>query len=556
MTNFQSLGLSPQLVQTVTQMGFETPTPIQEQAIPILLTGQKDLVGLAQTGTGKTAAFGLPLIDLISERKPVTQALILAPTRELSLQITTDLEKFTKGVKELNIVTIYGGASISEQIRKVKRGAHIIVATPGRLIDMLSRKAVQLNDIQYVVLDEADEMLNMGFKDDMDEILSQTPKQKRVWLFSATMPAEVRRIAENYMHSPAELSIGRKNQDNENIDHQYAIIDERDKYLALKRFVDYSPSMLGIIFCRTKMDTQKISDHLKKDGYNADALHGDLSQGQRDRVTQSFKNMALQLLVATDVAARGIDVKNITHVIHLNMPDEKEFYIHRSGRTARAGKKGISLALISRKELGRVKQVEQHINRRFTQAAIPTGEDICDKKLMDMVHRMRTVEINDEEIDSFLPEVYHDLKDMPKEEIIKRFAALEFNRFLAYYRDARDLNKPGGGGKMSHDDDGGEQRGYGQRLFINVGKMDGLEKGSLLDLICDFGKVNKDKVGKIDLKGAFSFFEIAPEHVEAVVDGFDGVEVRGRKVRLEVTGGRPPERQDRKKKFSNKKRRY
>jgi len=562
MTNFQSLGLSPELVQSVTQMGFETPTPIQEQAIPLLLTTQKDLVGLAQTGTGKTAAFGLPLIDLMQEKKSGTQALILAPTRELSLQITSDLENFSKGVKDLNIVTVYGGASISDQIRKVKRGAHIIVATPGRLIDLLSRKAVLLNDVQYVVLDEADEMLNMGFKDDMDEILSQTPKQKRVWLFSATMPAEVRRIAENYMHNPAELSIGRKNQDNENIDHQYAIVEERDKYLALKRFVDYSPSMMGIIFCRTKIDTQKISDHLKKDGYNADALHGDLSQGQRDRVTQSFKNMALQLLVATDVAARGIDVRNITHVIHLNMPDEKEFYIHRSGRTARAGKKGISLALISRKELSRVKQVEQHINRRFTQAAIPTGEDICDKKLMDMVHRMRTVEINDEEIDSFLPEVYHDLKDMPKEEIIKRFAALEFNRFLAYYRDARDLNKPGGG-KVPHDSD--DARGYGQRLFINIGKMDGLETGALLDLICDFGKVNKDKVGKIDLKGAYSFFEIAPEHVEAVIDGFDGVEVRGRKVRLEVTGGRQPaerpERSNGKKKFShnrsnNRKRRY
>jgi len=541
MKSFEALGLSGELVEAIHQLGFETPTPIQEKAIPILLQGDTDLVGLAQTGTGKTAAFGLPLIELVDEKNRATQALIVAPTRELSVQITSDLDRFMQKVKRLNIVTVYGGASISDQIRKIRQGAQIIVATPGRLIDLLSRKVVDLTHIQFVVLDEADEMLNMGFKEDIDEILSTTPDSKKVWLFSATMPREVREIASNYMSNPKELAMEGRQSGNENIDHQFVVVDERDKYLALKRFVDYTPDIFGVIFCRTKIDTQRIAEHLIKDGYNADPLHGDLTQVQRDRVMKNFKDKTLQLLVATDVAARGIDVNNITHVIHMNMPDEMEFYTHRSGRTARAGKKGISLAIVSKKEVGRISQVEKSLKRKFTKVLVPTGDEVCQQKIVGLVHKVRHVEVNEEEIDSFLPEVYHELKDLSKEDIIKRFASIEFNRFLEYYRDARDLNKSE---KKSYFDEGGSDSSYstGDRIFINVGKMDGLEAGTLLGLICDYGSVSRDKVGKIDLKGAYSFFEIGKEFTSQVMKGFEGVELRGRKVRLEMTGGRRPEK--------------
>jgi ATP-dependent RNA helicase DeaD len=541
MESFEGLGLSGQLVEAIRQLGFENPTPIQEKAIPILLKGKVDLVGLAQTGTGKTAAFGLPLLQLVDESNRSTQALIIAPTRELSVQITTDLERFSSSFMKLNIVTVYGGASISDQIKKIRRGAQIIVATPGRLMDLLSRKVVDLSSIQYVVLDEADEMLNMGFKEDIDEILSTTPKEKNVWLFSATMPREVREISKNYMHNPQEITMGERNQGNENIDHQFIVVDERDKYLALKRFVDYTPDIYGVIFCRTKIDTQKIAEHLIKDGYSADPLHGDLTQQQRDRVMRSFKNKSLQLLVATDVAARGIDVSNLTHVIHMNMPDEMEYYTHRSGRTARAGKKGISLAIISKREMGRIQQVERSIKRKFTRINVPTGDEVCQNKLLALVHKVKQVEVNEDEIDSFLPEVYHELKDLSKEDIIKRFASMEFNRFLEYYRDARDLNKSDRSDRSSSssnfesDSDRYSTPDTADRVFINVGKMDGLEKGSLLDLICDFGEVKKDAVGKIDLKGAYSFFEIEKKFTEQLIKGFEDIELRGRKVRLEMT---------------------
>jgi ATP-dependent RNA helicase DeaD len=433
-------------------------------------------------------------------------------------------------------VTVYGGASIGDQIRKVRQGAQIIVATPGRLIDLLSRKVVDLTTVKFVILDEADEMLNMGFKEDIDEILSTTPAEKNVWLFSATMPREVREIAKNYMNAPQEVTLGERNQGNENIDHQFMLVDDRDKYLALKRFVDYNPDIFGLIFCRTKIDTQKIAEHLIKDGYNADSLHGDLTQQQRDRVMRSFKNKTLQLLVATDVAARGIDVSNITHVVHMNLPDEIEFYTHRSGRTARAGKKGISLAIIAKKEMGRIQQIERTLKRKFTRIPVPTGDEVCQNKILDLVHKVRQVEVNDEEIDSFLPEVYHELKDLSKEDIIKRFASIEFNRFLEYYRDAKDLNKPEKG--RSFEGAEGSESAYitGDRIFINVGKMDGLDKGTLLGLIVDFAEIKKDKIGKIDLKGAYSFFEVEKDVTGQVMSGFEGVELRGRKVRLELTG--------------------
>lgn len=533
MKSFPALGLSGQLVDVIGQLGFETPTPVQEKAIPLLLQANTDVVALAQTGTGKTAAFGLPLVELIDANLRQPQALILAPTRELCLQITNDLERFAKSYKDLRVVAVYGGASMGDQIRKIKHGVNLVIATPGRLIDLLSRKALQLQTIKYVVLDEADEMLNMGFKEDIDEILATTPDTKITWLFSATMPREVRQIAEAYMREPQEITTGARNQANENIDHQYVVVSERDKYLALKRFLDYTPEMYGVVFCRTKVDTQQIAEHLMKDGYNADALHGDLSQQQRDKVMRSFRNKAIQVLVATDVAARGIDVDNLTHVVHMNLPDEMEYYTHRAGRTARAGRKGISLAIVGKRDRGRIQQIEKMLSKRFTKVPVPTGDEICTKKLIDMMHQVKTVEVNDEEIDSFLPEVYHELMNLSKEEIIKRFASIEFNQIYKYYRDAPDLNSAEGPRSEP-----GDSVGYptGERIFINVGKMDGLDKGSLLGLICDFGEVQSKQVGKIDIKGAYSFFEVAPELTEKIFKGFSGVQVRGRQVRLELSG--------------------
>lgn len=534
MQSFETLGLSGDLLESIRKIGFEQPTPVQQQAIPVLLKADRDVVALAQTGTGKTAAFGLPLIDLIDDFDRTTQALVLAPTRELCLQITSDFEKFARNVKDLNIVSVYGGASIVDQIKKVKKGAQIIVATPGRLMDLLSRKVVNLNDIRFVILDEADEMLNMGFKEDIDHILSHTPDSKRVWLFSATMPREVRSIASTYMDSPVELTVGEKNQGNQNIEHRYMIVEERERYLALKRILDYNLDIFGVVFCRTKVDTQRIAEHLIKDGYNADALHGDLTQQQRDRVMKNFRSKALQILVATDVAARGIDVNNITHVIHMNMPDEIEFYTHRSGRTARAGKTGISIALIAKKELGKIRQIEKMVKTTFEKKLIPTGVEVCEKRVLHIVHRLREVNLIENEISHFLPAVNEELKDLSKEEIIKRFTALEFNHFLDYYRDAPDLNKS----ERGSDRDSGDRYVTGDRLFINLGKMDGLDSGKLLSLICDRSSVNKQKIGKIDIKGAYSFFEIEKDFTDVVREHVHGFEYKGRIVRIEVTESR------------------
>jgi ATP-dependent RNA helicase DeaD len=530
MKNFQALGLSAGLVEAVQRIGFETPTPIQEKAIPILLTGQRDFIGLAQTGTGKTAAFGLPLLELVDENSSATQALILAPTRELTLQIVSDLEDFTEKFKPVNILAVYGGASISEQIRKAKRGAQIIVATPGRLIDLIGRKAINLSTIEYVVLDEADEMLNMGFKEDIDEILSKTPETKTTWLFSATMPKEVRAIASNYMADPAELTIGNKNTGNANIEHQYVVVQDRDKYAALKRILDFNPEIFGLIFCRTRIDTQRVAESLIKDGYNADALHGDLNQAQRDKVMMKFRNRSVQILVATDVAARGIDVESISHVIHMNMPDEMEFYTHRSGRTARAGKKGVSIAMVSPKEVGRIHQINKTISTSFTQIKVPSGADVCQKQLLALMHRVHEVKVNENELSEFMPAVYEALKNLTKDELIKRFASIEFNRFLDYYRDAPDLNV-----QAKSTANGGERYSAGDRYFINLGKMDNLEKADLLEMLDECCGVSKKHIGKIDIKGAYSFFEVDKEKSEAIVSGLTGVEFEGRQVRVELT---------------------
>ncbi len=532
MKSFESLGLSSGLVASVLQIGFEIPTPIQEKAIPALLKGNRDFVGLAQTGTGKTAAFGLPLLELVDDNSRDTQALVLAPTRELGLQIASDLENFSEKFKRFNIVAVYGGSSISEQIRKIKKGAQIIVATPGRLIDLIDRKAINLGSIQYVVLDEADEMLNMGFKEDLDKILSFTPETKNTWLFSATMPREVKSIMKNYMTDPFELTVGEQNVGNVNIEHAYVMVQEKDKYPALKRILDYNPEIFGLIFCRTRIDTQRIAEMLMKDGYNADALHGDLTQQQRDRVMIKFRQRALQILVATDVAARGIDVEDISHVIHMNIPDEMEFYTHRSGRTARAGKKGISIAMISRRELGRVKQLEKSLKSTFKRMTVPTGPEVCQKQLLALMHKVREVKVNESEIAEFLPAVFEELKNVTKDELIKRFASIEFNRFLDYYRNAPDLNQDD---RRSVDGISSERSISGSRFFINLGKMDGFEKGDLLAFIDDACGVDGRSVGRIELKGAYSFFEVEKDKADAILSGFKGVEYKGRQVRVEIT---------------------
>jgi ATP-dependent RNA helicase DeaD len=549
MTTFEALGLSQDLLNNLTEMGFVLPTPIQQQTIPFLLKEKRDLLAMAQTGTGKTAAFGLPLIELCDHTKKDTQALVIAPTRELCVQIMNDLKAYSKNVKPLNIVAVYGGASISDQIKALKRGANIIVATPGRLMDLMDRKALSITTIEYAVLDEADEMLNMGFQEDIQKILADTPETKNVWLFSATMPIEVRRIANKYMNSPMELSVSKENMTNTNIAHQFAVISERDRYNALKRIIDHNIEMFGVIFCRTKNDTQMVAEKLIADGYNADSLHGDLSQGQRDKVMRSFRNKSLQILVATDVAARGIDVNNITHVLHMNLPDEMEFYTHRSGRTARAGKTGTSIALVTSKEAFKIRQIEKSIKVQFEKISIPTGEEVCQVKMLHLVHRLREVEMADDSLMPFLPKVYEELHELSKEDIIKRFAYLEFNHLLDYYRGATDLNlqekhninTERQGERRFESPSRGESRSYGSgdRLFINLGKADGLEKGGMLGLICDRARINKSAIGRIDLKGVYSFIEVEPDAIQPILSNLNGFEYKGRIIRIEQQATEP-----------------
>jgi ATP-dependent RNA helicase DeaD len=546
MNPFLNLGIRHDIVNAITELGFENPTPIQEQAIPVLLSGSNDFVGLAQTGTGKTAAFGLPLLELLDFTKNYPQALILCPTRELCLQITNDLKNYSKNIDNAQIVAVYGGASISDQLRQIKKGVQIVVATPGRMLDIINRKAINFSQVSYVVLDEADEMLNMGFQEDIDQILSTTPEEKKTWLFSATMPAEVRRIAKKYMENPFELTMGTKNTGNANIEHEYYVVKARDKYAAFKRIVDFNPEIFGIVFCRTKIETQEIAESLVKDGYNADSLHGDLSQQQRDRVMKRYREKNLQLLIATDVAARGIDVNNVTHVINYSLPDEIENYTHRSGRTARAGKTGVSIAIINAKELGKIRQIERVIGKSFTKAEIPTGFDVCEKQLFGLIHKVHNVAVNEEQIEQYLPRIMDEFKDLDKEDIIKRFASLEFNRFLEYYRNAPDLNA-----NTDYEDRGRGERGergerFGRtgyksdytRLFINLGSVDDFTRGDMLGFICNQSKISGKSIGKIDLKGVYTFFEVENEVVDKVQQGFKSVDFQGRNVRIELAGDR------------------
>jgi len=540
MNPFIQLGIRHDIVNAISELGFENPTPIQEQSIPVLLTGSNDFVGLAQTGTGKTAAFGLPLLELIDFEENHPQALVLCPTRELCLQITNDLKNYAKNMRNVHVVAVYGGASISDQLHQIRRGVQIVVATPGRMLDIINRKAIDFSGVNYVVLDEADEMLNMGFQEDIDNILSTTPDDKKTWLFSATMPSEVRRIAKKYMTDPYELTMGTKNTGNENIEHDYYVVRARDKYAAFKRIVDFNPEIFGIVFCRTKIETQEIAEALIKDGYNADSLHGDLSQQQRDKVMKRYRERSLQLLIATDVAARGIDVNDVTHVINYSLPDEIENYTHRSGRTARAGKTGVSISIINAKELGKIRQVEKVIGKRFIKAEIPTGFDVVEKQLFALVHKVHNVEVNEQQIEQYVPRIMDEFKDLSKEDIIKRFASLEFNRFLDYYKNAPDLNAPVDESRRA--DGAGDRfnrtgmRSDFTRLFINLGSVDGFSRGDLLGYICNTAKISGKTVGKIDVKGVYSFFEVPNDDVEKVQTGFKGADFQGRDVRIEISG--------------------
>ncbi|WP_164123695.1 MULTISPECIES: DEAD/DEAH box helicase [Sphingobacterium] len=547
MNPFLELGIREEVVNAISELGFEKPSEIQEKAIPVLLTGNDDFVGLAQTGTGKTAAFGLPLLEQLDFSQKQPQALVLCPTRELCLQISKDLEKFAKYIDNVHVVAVYGGANISDQLRQIRRGVQIVVATPGRMLDIIGRNAIDFSQVKYVVLDEADEMLNMGFKEDINNILSETPDDKKTWLFSATMPKEVRRIAQNYMTDPVEMTVGTKNTGNANIEHHYYLIRAKDKYAAFKRIVDSNPEIFGIVFCRTKIETQEIAEALIKDGYNADSLHGDLSQQQRDKVMKRYRDRSLQLLIATDVAARGIDVNNITHVINFSLPDEIENYTHRSGRTARAGKTGISISLINIKEQSKIRQLEKVIGKTFERKQVPQGPEVVEKQLLTIINKVQNVEVNEAQINQFLPAIMEGFESLSKEDIVKRFASLEFNRFLEYYNNAPDLNIDARESRDGRDRDRGERgdrgdrgsrtgsKGY-TRLFMNLGAVDEFSRGDMLGFICNNAKISGKSIGKIDMKGVFTFFEVQDEEVNKVFEGFKAVDFNGRQVRIEVSG--------------------
>jgi ATP-dependent RNA helicase DeaD len=537
---FDELGLQKRLLKAINALGFEQPTPIQEEVITTLLTTSTDLVGLAQTGTGKTAAYGLPLLQQVDFKHPAPQGLIICPTRELCVQITSDLTKFARFLQNAQFVAVYGGSSMAQQIRTLKKGAQVIVATPGRLLDLIRRKAVKTADIRICVLDEADEMLSMGFQEELDEILKQTPETKRIWLFSATMPSEAARIARTYMTDPVEVTIGRPNVGAANIEHACYVIKEKDRYPALKRLIDFEPDIYGLIFCRTREETRSVAEKLMKDGYSAEALHGDLSQEQRNTIMRKFRDRTLQVLVATDVAARGLDVDAITHVINYNLPDEPERYTHRSGRTARAGKSGASLVLVNTREARRISDLERRSGVRFTMGRIPQGRDICEKQLFAMVEKMVQVEVNRQEIEPYLPPVFKMLRNLDKEELIQRFVSMEFNRFLNYYRHSGDLNAHTAAGRASR---AKSQRQPGrpmQRLFINVGRMDNIREGAIVRLVCEQAGIGSDKIGQIQLKREYSLFDVEKQLASKVVKSLKGARLDKRKVDIRFADAAKP----------------
>ena len=531
-------------------MGYENPMPVQEEVIPYLLGNGNDVVALAQTGTGKTAAFGLPLIQKVDVKHRAPQALILCPTRELCLQIAGDLNDYSKYIDGLKILPVYGGSSIESQIRMLKTGVHIIVATPGRLIDLIERKVAKLETITDVVMDEADEMLNMGFTDSINAILEKVPEDRNTLMFSATMSPEISRIAKKYLHDAKEIPIGTKNEGSKNVNHIAYLVHAKDKYAALKRIADYYPQIYGIIFCRTRKETQEIADKLIQDGYNADSLHGELSQAQRDLVMQKFRQRHLQLLVATDVAARGLDVNDLTHVINYGLPDDIESYTHRSGRTGRAGKTGISIAIINLREKGKMREIERIINKKFIMGEMPSGKQICEQQLIKLIDDIEKVKVNDEEIESFLPGIYRKLEWLSKEDLIKRVVSMEFNRFLEYYSNAPEIEIPSTNdrrserGSKERKDHGSArekterkaEKGY-TRLFLNVGKTDGFYANQIIELINRNMKKQRTTIGRIDLMQNFSFFEVAENQAQDVIKALNKVNLNGgRKIVVEVAG--------------------
>ena len=549
MKTFEELGVSPEIRKAIEEMGYENPMPVQEEVIPYLLGEGNDVVALAQTGTGKTAAFGLPLIQKINVKNRVPQALILCPTRELCLQIAGDLNDYSKYIDGLKVLPVYGGSSIESQIRMLKSGVHIIVATPGRLIDLMERKVAKLDTIGNVVMDEADEMLNMGFTDSINSILEKVPEDRNTLMFSATMSPEISRISKQYLRNAKEITIGTKNEGSKNVNHIAYVVHAKDKYAALKRIADYYPQIYGIIFCRTRKETQEIADKLIQDGYNADSLHGELSQAQRDLVMQKFRQRHLQLLVATDVAARGLDVNDLTHVINYGLPDDTESYTHRSGRTGRAGKTGISIAIINLRERGKMREIERIINKKFIVGEMPTGKQICEQQLIKLIDDIEKVKVNDEEIESFLPGIYRKLEWLSKEDLIKRVVSMEFNRFLEYYSNAPEIETPtvtdrrGEREPRERKDHGSSrekterkaEKGY-TRLFLNLGKTDGFYANQIIELINRNMKKQRTTIGRIDLMQNFSFFEVAEKQANDVISALNKVNLNGRRVVVEVAG--------------------
>ena len=549
MKTFEELGVSPEIRKAIEEMGYENPMPVQEEVIPYLLGEGNDVVALAQTGTGKTAAFGLPLIQKINVKNRVPQALILCPTRELCLQIAGDLNDYSKYIDGLKVLPVYGGSSIESQIRMLKSGVHIIVATPGRLIDLMERKVAKLDTIGNVVMDEADEMLNMGFTDSINSILEKVPEDRNTLMFSATMSPEISRISKQYLRNAKEITIGTKNEGSKNVYHIAYVVHAKDKYAALKRIADYYPQIYGIIFCRTRKETQEIADKLIQDGYNADSLHGELSQAQRDLVMQKFRQRHLQLLVATDVAARGLDVNDLTHVINYGLPDDTESYTHRSGRTGRAGKTGISIAIINLRERGKMREIERIINKKFIVGEMPTGKQICEQQLIKLIDDIEKVKVNEEEIESFLPGIYRKLEWLSKEDLIKRVVSMEFNRFLEYYSNAPEIETPtvtdrrGEREPRERKEHGSSrekterkaEKGY-TRLFLNLGKTDGFYANQIIELINRNMKKQRTTIGRIDLMQNFSFFEVAEKQANDVISALNKVNLNGRKVVVEVAG--------------------
>lgn len=545
MKTFEQLGITAEILRAITDLGFESPMPIQEEVIPYLLGNDNDVIALAQTGTGKTAAYGLPLIQKTDPTSQITQAVVIAPTRELCLQITDDLKSFSKYIPALRILAVYGGSNISSQIRSLKQGVQIIVATPGRLVDLMERGVADLSNVKNVVLDEADEMLNMGFSESIDTILAQCPSHnsRNTLLFSATMSKEIERIARNYLQNHKEIVVGSRNEGAEHVNHYYYLVSARDKYNALKRIADYYPEIYAIIFCRTRMETQEIADRLIQDGYNAESLHGELSQMQRDLTMQKFRQHRTQLLVATDVAARGLDVDELTHVINYGLPDDIESYTHRSGRTGRAGRSGTSISIIHIKEKHKIQAIEKQIQKKFIPSILPTGQEICAKQLYKLIDDIEKIEVDEEEIEQYLPEIYRKLDMLDKEDLIKRMVSMQFNTFLNYYKNAPEIIQPSGKGDSKKQQKQQKtprqhtaEQGY-TRLFINLGKKDNLSPKVFMGFINRKVRGKSIDLGRIDLMQSYSFFEVPESQTADVLHFLNGTEFDGRKVNVEVTTG-------------------